>query len=212
MWLSRHGIAVGEGTVRVGPHGHSLEAAAGAVRLRGLRVQPLLAERDALPALLLHRRARASDRASRRRPTWSRRCGTASPISPPECWSTGGTHRFRYGALIVAGSVPLGLTFVLTYMPPMVSGAGAVAWVLAAHLLFRTAYAGVNVPYLAMSARISADPGGSRLRRRPADDLRHGCGRDGGALHRAGRPLADRIERGARPISGRRRCSPRWAR
>ena len=28
-----------------------------------------------------------------------------------------------------------------------------------AHLLFRTAYAGVNVPYLAMTARISADPG-----------------------------------------------------
>jgi len=70
-----------------------------------------------------------------------------------------GHDRFRYGALIVAGAVPLGLTFVLTYMPPMVSGAGAVAWVLAAHLLFRTAYAGVNVPYLAMSARISPDPG-----------------------------------------------------
>ena len=70
-----------------------------------------------------------------------------------------GHDRFRYGALIVAGSVPLGLTFVLTYMPPIVSGAGAVAWVLGAHLLFRTAYAGVNVPYLAMSARISPDPG-----------------------------------------------------
>jgi GPH family glycoside/pentoside/hexuronide:cation symporter len=70
-----------------------------------------------------------------------------------------GHDRFRYGALMVAGSVPLGLTFVLTYMPPVASGAGAVAWVLAAHLLFRTAYAGVNVPYLAMTARISAEPG-----------------------------------------------------
>ncbi len=30
---------------------------------------------------------------------------------------------------------------------------------LGAHLLFRTAYAAVNVPYLAMTARISADPG-----------------------------------------------------
>src|SRR5205823_2107355 len=29
---------------------------------------------------------------------------------------------------------------------------------LGAHLLFRTAYAGVNVPYLAMTARISPDP------------------------------------------------------
>lgn len=70
-----------------------------------------------------------------------------------------GHDRFRYGALIVAGAIPLGLTFVLTYMPPVVSGGWAIAWVLGAHLLFRTAYAGVNVPYLAMSARISPDAG-----------------------------------------------------
>ena len=61
--------------------------------------------------------------------------------------------RFRYGPLLVAGAVPLGLTFILTYMPPMASGAWAVASVFGAHLLFRTAYAGVNVPYLAMTAR-----------------------------------------------------------
>jgi GPH family glycoside/pentoside/hexuronide:cation symporter len=67
--------------------------------------------------------------------------------------------RFRYGALMMAGAAPLGLTFVLTYMPPAASGGWAIAWVLGAHLLFRTAYAGVNVPYLAMSARISPDPG-----------------------------------------------------
>ncbi len=66
--------------------------------------------------------------------------------------------RFRYGPLLVAGAVPLGLTFVLTYMPPPVTGAWAIAWVFVAHLLFRTAYAAVNVPYLAMSARISPDP------------------------------------------------------
>ena len=65
----------------------------------------------------------------------------------------------RYGFLLVAGAVPLGLTFVLTYFPPLVSGAWAIASILGAHLLFRTAYAGVNVPYLAMTARISADPG-----------------------------------------------------
>ncbi len=69
-----------------------------------------------------------------------------------------GHDRFRYGALLVAGSVPLGLTFILTYLPPLASGAWAAIWVLGAHLLFRTAYAGVNVPYLAMSARISAEP------------------------------------------------------
>src|SRR5256885_8214211 len=67
--------------------------------------------------------------------------------------------RFRYGPLLVAGAVPLGLTFVLTYMPPIAHGGWAVASVSAAHLMFRTAYAGVNVPYLAMTARVSADPG-----------------------------------------------------
>jgi GPH family glycoside/pentoside/hexuronide:cation symporter len=67
--------------------------------------------------------------------------------------------RIRFGALIAAGGAPLGLTFVLVYMPPATSGAWAVASVLGAHLLFRAAYAGVNVPYLAMTARISPDAG-----------------------------------------------------
>ena len=66
--------------------------------------------------------------------------------------------RFRYGPLLIAGAIPLGLTFVLTYMPPLVTGGWAIASVLVAHLLFRTAYAGFNVPYLAMTARVSADP------------------------------------------------------
>ena len=70
-----------------------------------------------------------------------------------------GHERLRYGPFLIAGAVPLGLTFVLTYFPPVVSGGWAIASVFVAHLLFRTAYAGVNVPYLAMTARISADPG-----------------------------------------------------
>ncbi|HZC38221.1 MAG TPA: MFS transporter, partial [Sphingomicrobium sp.] len=67
--------------------------------------------------------------------------------------------RFRYGPLLIAGAVPLGITFVLTYFPPVASGGWAIASIFVAHLLFRTAYAGVNVPYLAMTARISADAG-----------------------------------------------------
>ena len=55
--------------------------------------------------------------------------------------------------------MPLGICFVLAYLPPAVGGAWAIASILGAHLLFRTAYAAVNVPYLAMTARISADPG-----------------------------------------------------
>jgi GPH family glycoside/pentoside/hexuronide:cation symporter len=64
----------------------------------------------------------------------------------------------RYGPILTAGAIPLGLTFMLIYMPPVGGGALMVACVLGAHLLFRTAYAAVNVPYLAMTARISPDP------------------------------------------------------
>lgn len=67
--------------------------------------------------------------------------------------------KIRYGALIAAGGIPLGLTFVFAYSPPLGNGAWAIAAVFLAHLLFRSAYAAVNVPYLAMSARISPDSG-----------------------------------------------------
>ncbi len=65
----------------------------------------------------------------------------------------------KYGAIMIAGSVPLGICFVLAYLPPGGTGPLAIAGILGAHLLFRTAYAAVNVPYLAMTARISADAG-----------------------------------------------------
>jgi len=65
--------------------------------------------------------------------------------------------RVRYGALLVAGAIPLGLTFMLAYRPLPGSSGLAISAIFGAHLLFRTAYAGVNVPYLAMTARISAN-------------------------------------------------------
>lgn len=68
----------------------------------------------------------------------------------------GGSAR-RYRMALVLGALPLGLSFVLAYVPPPVEGAAGAAFVLAGHLLFRTGYALVNIPYLAMSARVSAD-------------------------------------------------------
>lgn len=62
-----------------------------------------------------------------------------------------------YGPLLMLGSVPLGIAFILTYAPPLATGWWGLATVFAGHLLFRTAYAAVNVPYLAMSARVSSD-------------------------------------------------------
>lgn len=63
----------------------------------------------------------------------------------------------RMRLALVYGGVPLGLTFALAYAPLQFSGTGLIAWILVGQLLFRSAYALVNVPYLAMSARISLD-------------------------------------------------------
>src|SRR2546430_3640541 len=63
--------------------------------------------------------------------------------------------RIRYGTLISIGGLPLRLRFILMYVPPVAKGAAGIAIIFIAHLLFRTAYAAVNVPYLAMTARIS---------------------------------------------------------
>ena len=59
----------------------------------------------------------------------------------------------RYRAVIAAGTVPLGLCFVMAYAAPP-HGIVVFAWVLTGHLLFRTCYSLVNIPYLALSARL----------------------------------------------------------
>lgn len=61
------------------------------------------------------------------------------------------------GRLVAIGGVPLGLGFVLAYLPPVVPGWWGMVGVFAGHIAFRTAYAFINLPYLAMSARVSAD-------------------------------------------------------
>lgn len=63
----------------------------------------------------------------------------------------------RYRAVLLVGAVPLGLSFVLAYTALPVDDERQFVWILAGHLLFRTLYALVNIPYLAMSARISLD-------------------------------------------------------
>ena len=65
--------------------------------------------------------------------------------------------RLNFGRLVAVGSIPLGLSFMIAYLPPPDVGWAGAAMVFVGHLLFRTAYAAVNVPYLAMSARISSD-------------------------------------------------------
>jgi GPH family glycoside/pentoside/hexuronide:cation symporter len=67
----------------------------------------------------------------------------------------GSGHRYRRALML--GAVPLGVAFVAAYAPPPGGGTTATLFVLVGHLLFRAAYALVNIPYLAMSARVSAD-------------------------------------------------------
>jgi GPH family glycoside/pentoside/hexuronide:cation symporter len=68
-------------------------------------------------------------------------------------------HRTGYRALLMAGSVPLGLACIATYMAPSGTGLWALLLLTAGHLMFRTLYAVVNVAYLVLGARLSDDSG-----------------------------------------------------
>lgn len=64
-------------------------------------------------------------------------------------------ERMRH--VMVIGGIPLGASFALAYAPLTLSGGWLIAWICLGQFLFRAAYALVNVPYLAMSARVSLD-------------------------------------------------------
>lgn len=62
-----------------------------------------------------------------------------------------------YPAVLVLGAVPLGLAFVLAYLPVGGEGALGLALIWVTQVLFRLAYSVTNLAYLAMSARVSFD-------------------------------------------------------
>lgn len=64
---------------------------------------------------------------------------------------------WRYRRFVALGAVPLGAAFVLLYLAPHGSATAVALVALAAQIAFRTLYALVNVPYVAWSARFSAD-------------------------------------------------------
>src|SRR5258708_37058179 len=74
-----------------------------------------------------------------------------------------GHARFRYGPFLIAGAVPLGLTFVLTYFPPVVSGGLGAAGVFAAPPLFPSPSSGVEWALLSLAAPDPAPPPGPAL-------------------------------------------------
>ncbi|MBP6379089.1 MAG: MFS transporter [Sphingorhabdus sp.] len=66
--------------------------------------------------------------------------------------------RSRWGSYrpyFLFGAVPLAASLILTFYRPDVEGAALVSYVLVAHILFRTAYTAVNIPYGALSANIT---------------------------------------------------------
>lgn len=69
--------------------------------------------------------------------------------------------RTRFGAYrpyILIGGPLLGLSFCLLYYRPPLEGYALAIFMMVSHLIFRTVYALVNIPYAALSGRITADP------------------------------------------------------
>lgn len=60
------------------------------------------------------------------------------------------------GWVVLAGP-PLGLALALVFVPPPVAGAGGIAFLAATHALMRFAYALGNIPYAALTARMTGD-------------------------------------------------------
>jgi len=60
-------------------------------------------------------------------------------------------------AFVRLNAVPLALSFVLIYLPVPLSGAWLAGFALIGHMLFRTLYVAVNVPYAALTVRIAPD-------------------------------------------------------
>lgn len=66
--------------------------------------------------------------------------------------------RSRWGSYrpyFLFGAVPLGASLILTFHDPNLEGSALIAYVLLTHMLFRTAYTAVNIPYSALSAKIT---------------------------------------------------------
>jgi len=60
-------------------------------------------------------------------------------------------------AFVRLNAVPLALAFILIYLPIPLPGAWLAGFALIAHMLFRTLYVAVNVPYAALTVRIAPD-------------------------------------------------------
>lgn len=79
-------------------------------------------------------------------------------LTDPTVGFLAGRNRSRWGRyrpFLFIGAIPLALSFALLLWVPPLQGIALVIALIAAHLVFRTAYTIVSVPYSALSARVS---------------------------------------------------------
>lgn len=72
----------------------------------------------------------------------------------------GGRWRTRWGRyrpFVLFGSLPLCLGFVLMFLPVGAKGGALLAFAMATHLLFRTCYGLVSIPFVSLSAVMTRD-------------------------------------------------------
>jgi len=65
----------------------------------------------------------------------------------------------RYRPWLLFGTVPLGLSWMMVFVPTGFAGSALVAFALGTHILFRTLYTVVSMPYLSLSAAMTSDSG-----------------------------------------------------
>ena len=63
----------------------------------------------------------------------------------------------RYRPYLLFGAIPLAASWILMFVPTQLAGAGLVLLAIATHVLFRTLYAVVSMPFLALSAVLTTD-------------------------------------------------------
>ena len=68
-----------------------------------------------------------------------------------------GTRWRRYRPYLLWGAVPLAVSWALIFLPTGLKGGALLLYATAAHILFRTFYAVVAMPFLAMSAVLTRD-------------------------------------------------------
>lgn len=80
-------------------------------------------------------------------------------IDPVVGWAADRTRTRlgRYRPYLLFGAPVLALAYAAMFFAPAMPGAGAIAAVTVSHLLFRTIYAVVNIPYASLFARVTRD-------------------------------------------------------